>query len=343
MTIVAGMALSGSIDNLDMYTEMASTSSGKDVSLKSDVIKSSGQTLFDTTTKTDFLIGNRLYWGHVQVMILDEQLCRDGIGKVIKQMREHQQLRTDLNLVIAKDMKPEEAFSLTYNNEDIKSFGIQKILFDTNFYSVSSYSQLYKFNKLIEREGQDGVLPCISAEKRDDKNIPVITGSAVFLGDKLVGFIDQKETLSLLVARGQGEHGTCVCPAPGGSVSFRIKKNSADLKTWIENGQAKSSLSIDTDIVILENSSDIELLDKDDIKTLEKLLSDHIKSNVQGVISKLNNQFHSDAVGFGMQLYISDNKTWNQVKDSWSTDFLPSLVPEISVKATVKGSGPVFK
>ena len=96
VTIVGGTALEGEQGNITMYTELLYTQKGSDLSLRSDVIESSGATLLEAMKNAEIAAGSRLYWSHTQIMIIGEKLAKSGISELLSQVRANGNLRVDI-------------------------------------------------------------------------------------------------------------------------------------------------------------------------------------------------------------------------------------------------------
>ena len=81
------------------------------------------------------------------------------------------------------------------------SFHIDNIL--KNQKSVTKYvdTKLFRNKIEIEKDNFAATVETVSIKEMDNKRILIVDGSAIFKGDKLVGYLDGNETMQMLMLR----------------------------------------------------------------------------------------------------------------------------------------------
>ena len=343
VTIVGGTALEGEQGNITMYTELLYTQKGSDLSLRSDVIESSGATLLEAMKNAEIAAGSRLYWSHTQIMIIGEKLAKSGISELLSQVRENGNLRVDISLVIAKGVSCAEIFSLKAYNDEINSLSMEKMLNEIIGNGTIPQYKLYRFNRLKNQQGQAGILPCITEQRNGAEYICAVDGCAIFRNDKLAGYLDRQQTFTLMMGRGEAKNGIFLCKVGDGNAELKIRKNSSKIKVYMKDGIPYADIETEFDMRISENNDGRSLLDKKYVENVKAEASEQIKNNIAEVSDRLARQIGADALGIGKQLYISDKRQWQSVHESWQQSFLPNIRTNIKVKVNIKGSNTVFE
>lgn len=182
----------------------------------------------------------------------------------------------------------------------------------------------------------------ISKEKarKEYETIPVINGTAIFKKDKMVGTLDLTETRGLLWLKDKMKNATISIKPKGekeeitmsptaGSISFHpiIKGN-----RWI------MKLNIDTEGDIVQNETQLNLMNEDIIMDITKDYEKDLKDRVAQTIEKLQKQMKADVINFGRKFHQMCPKAWNNVKDKWDEKF-PEVEVKINVNAQIRRPG----
>jgi spore germination protein KC len=92
LAIVAGVAIDREqeTNRFLMTTEIIDLkSSGKEVEIKSQKIDTEGETIFDAVRNMIKISAKRLYWSHLKVIIISQDIAKEGVVQVIDLLTFH--------------------------------------------------------------------------------------------------------------------------------------------------------------------------------------------------------------------------------------------------------------
>lgn len=163
----------------------------------------------------------------------------------------------------------------------------------------------------------------------ESKNNVESMGLAVFRGNKLVGELNNLETLCHLIVTNDLKNATINVTnpfEPSNNISFYINLNK---KTKKKVSLVNNYPFIECEIWLTGNIptiySSIDLSNEDCMNTLNKALSDNIEAHVLSYLYKTSKSLKSDIVGFGEYL-LPQYSTWQDWLDSdWEDNYQNSF------------------
>lgn len=159
-------------------------------------------------------------------------------------------------------------------------------------------------------------------------------GTAVFRGDRLVGFLDIDETHLLLGLRGEGGKAYITFPdpsAPDQTVTMRFQQeNLPKLTAAFRGGKPHVQVRLLFEGEVLSVPSGTDYVPAARRERLEKAAASHAERRIRGLLTKLT-AWGADPVGFG-NLFRRKFMTW----DDWLTYDWRKRVPDLQVDVAVK-------
>jgi len=267
---------------------------------------------------------------HAKMLVFSEEFARKGVGEYLAPMMRYRETRRIMHVVVCrgkaedfiKTNKSTIGASATKSIELMATQSVNSGLFSRetfiDFYdgmistyrnSIAAYAGVNEFNNLDESnkktnppletlyDFRPGELPRRGAAKRE------FFGTAVFKGDKMVGYLNSHETRYHQMITGQleraivsvediNEPGTAIildermARKPIIKVRFENEKPIVDVK-----------LSIEADLGAIQSRINYDSLER--IDELNKLLEKRIGNGVKETIKKAQKEFKSDIFGFG--------------------------------------------
>ena len=180
---------------------------------------------------------------------------------------------------------------------------------------------------------------CSKKEINNEKSL-LIDGSAIFKGDKLIGYLDGNETMQMLMLRNKLKAGVIplknVCNS-NTDVTLEIFENNTKLKTINSEGKLTLKIDIYTTVAIDELSGDEDFIAEDKRKLLLKDAEIRIKENLNSLISKMQREYNSDVFGFQQFIEKNNPKIYNEIKKN-NDNIFKNLQTDIEVHISIKGS-----
>ena len=199
----------------------------------------------------------------------------------------------------------------------------------------------YQFYSEVQEKGIDPYLPAVAAGEEGTLS----QGAALFQESRLVGFLDEEETDTLLMLRGKKPSGAITVlrsPEEGGNVTFTLDTCRLTLRTALTpQGQVQGTLSLRAEVMVSELEGDQPLLSQEGRRQLESLCSAELTQRGQALLQKLQKEFACDPLGLGLDLSRRQPTEWEQIKDQWHTFFSHADL-DLSVQVQVTGTGRMY-
>lgn len=292
-----------------------------------------GVSIADAMSKLQEKLPRFIFWGQSDLFIIGSDLARKGIRSHIDFLVRHPQVRENI-LVFISDKKAKRALELFPPLERSSSEVLREL-------TKSGIGMKVTLSDIVQTlRGDTGAvaLPWIEElppqSKQDDvKTIPYITGTAVFKKDKLVGHIDKHTTRGVLWLRNDIRFSTVtVSPkeAPG-SISTRLLRVHSRLIPKIENGRWMITLKAETEHNVVQNGTNLDMMNPKFVKMIEKDLENDIRRRAQKAVKQVQYEHKADIFGFADAFHRKYPKEWNELKIPWEEKF-----PEVEVKYDIK-------
>ncbi|WP_152512671.1 Ger(x)C family spore germination protein [Haloplasma contractile] len=343
LSIVSGVAIdkNSETDEYELTSEIIKVSQGKDIKLESQLVEASGKTLFEAVRNMILLTGKKLYWSHAKVIIISEDVAKEGILPVMDFFMRDHELRITISVIISKEETAKKILQQEGVLYDILSFSIDSMLREDKNQLKVFKTPLYQFINDYLNEGVDGVLPTMKLVQNDGKETIKLSGLAAFKQDKLISFLDNEETIPYRFLTNDIKQGLYIVKIENGETiyyeSLDIYKSNTKLKPIYQNNKIIIKINTTTNVSIAEYNANENFLTKEGReklksiaeKQLEKQLTDHIKS--------IQTNFGIDILGFGKLVKSESPDYWRKHGKEWNTIF-KELEVEINSEIIISDS-----
>ncbi|MGE7092598.1 Ger(x)C family spore germination protein [Lysinibacillus sp. NPDC048646] len=330
-------------------------SSSKPSSGQSPVItyNAKGDSVFEAVRKMTTLTPRKAYFAHLQVLVVGENLAKEGISQTLDILSRDQEIRNNFVVIISHQATAKEILNVLTPIEKIPANKIINSLAGSEKAWGSTLSvNVEDLINALNSIGNSSVLPAIEIQGDtqlgiDKTNVakiktPVIlkyVGLVVFKEDKLMGFLTEEESRSFNFLKDKIKSTVEIISCPEqGKLTTEITKSTTKIKGKFEHDTPK----IDVEITIEQNVGEVEcainLTENQTITYINKKTAELIKDQIEKTLMTIQKNYQLDIIGFGEVLYREDHKEWKKIKDEWPTIF-PDLAVNIEVKVNTKGLG----
>lgn len=258
----------------------------------SEILISEGRTVFDAVRNFWNVTEKRPFWGHLEYVLIGEEAAKDGLLKYIDYFSRDPEVRLDLKTYIAHEMSAEQII-IKSNRED-------KFIFDTiegiaeNQWGHSVYNvvDLIEVMYVLDNKNLSLYIPCvkltettIGGHDSDEKKDLKMGGFAIFDGDKLFGYLDEKLGRGLNWLKNEIKSGIIAVSSPQDNcISLEIIESSTKLIPEIvdENITITVKIGVSSNIGGLPASENI--FTESILKNLEQQQEQIIKEEIMSVI-----------------------------------------------------------
>ncbi|WP_339245763.1 Ger(x)C family spore germination protein [Paenibacillus sp. FSL R10-2796] len=314
-----------------------------------NLYKATGNTVYEALRKITTVSPRKIYISHLRILVLGEDLAKEGINDVLDFMSRDTDTRNDYFIVVAKDAKAEDALKILTSLEKIPAVRLFSSLesSEKNWAPTSTVTLGTLITELVSK-GKNPVLTGVVIEGSVDvgetpNNVETVdsptelkySGLAVFKEDKLIGWLNPEESkvYNYLTNKVESTVFYIQCPE-GKKVSLDVFEARSKMKGSIHNEKPEISIEqhIESDIGEVQ-CRNLELTDTKTITELEQIANKKVQNLFKTTIKKVQNEYKSDIFGFGEIIHRSNPQAWKKLRNNWDETFVN--LP-ISVKMDIK-------
>lgn len=326
-------------------------------------------TLLEALDLFNTYIARKISLTHTNMLVISEEFAREGIGQYVAPSARFREFRGDMQVIIVRG----DAESFILENKSTIGENISKseeLMFTQSkntglfpkvnfhyFYSnmLSTYCKTFAVyagvNELkgtVKEEPDEekvfkteidvlpGNLPRRGAAKRE------FLGTAVFDGDRMVGYLTPSETRYFLMVTGKFEKGIISLEdpqKPGFAIPLDVRLGRRPkISTAFKDGKPviNFSVNLEADIGAIQSRINYEKVDR--LNELNTYIESYIKSSIEQVIQKTQNQYNTDIFCFGKKIagHFSTIREWESY--DWLSHYKSAQV-NVKVDVNIRRTG----
>ncbi|MDF2960618.1 MAG: spore gernimation protein GerC [Paenibacillus sp.] len=341
LAIAVGIGLDKSGSNLRVSTqivnpsEVASKRGGGGYSTPVTILHAEEPTISEAIRKLTTVSPRKIFSSHLRVLVIGEQLARQGIENVLDGLSRHHEFRSDFYLVVAKGTTADAVLQIITPIEKIpanKMFNTLEL--SEKEWAPSTKMPLDNLISDLSSPTKDVVLTGIRitgdqqvgiTERNVDKSNPYAnlqyTGLALFKDDKLVDWFNDEESkgYNYIVGNVRNTVGHLTCP-DGGMLAVEVDRTQSKVKGKLVRGTPQITVELSVEQNISEVQCSIDLTKLETISELEKISSATLKEIMMSAIRKAQKN-GTDIFGFGEAVEDADPRSWLKIREDWDQYF----------------------
>ncbi|NLX71408.1 MAG: Ger(x)C family spore germination protein [Clostridiales bacterium] len=295
-----------------------------------------GETIYDALISMKSIVDKRLFLSTVQVLVLGERFCKDGINDALDYLHRNNQAEYLADVLVARGTSPEQILNIQADMDVISALYIKGTVENTAVRAKVERKMLIELFKEIKNKCRQITIGQIT--KLDGKTVKT-EGTAVFRDGKLVGWLDQYQTRGYLFVADKVGNPVISFSAPESKISIEIIQSTGKKSVIFKNGEpARLSVQIRLEGNIGEYIGKEMLSKPEDIHKIEKMLSEEVKKEINMALNKAQKDYSSDIFGFGEYVHKYYPKYWKKAMDEWN-DVFSRLPADIRVEAKIRHTG----
>lgn len=293
----------------------------------------------------------RLYPNHMQVIVIGEAVAKDGILEALDIFFRDSELQKNFYVLISKDVSANQILKTLTPVDSIVSLSIKKSLeSDSSYLGIT---ELVTYDELINtylNPNKEISLPSVTLtgkikgsdkieniEKSDSSTKVVLSQMVIFKGDKMIGYLDDKQSIALSFIKGKINNTLIKYKCDRGYIVVEAinSKSSIDV-----DNSGNFKIKISGDATINEVSCDINLEENKAIDKINKEVNKEVKKNINNTIEYIKNTYNSDVFGFLDIMYKNKYSLYKKVNKDWYNDkFKDSKIDiDVNIKIIEKGN-----
>ncbi|CAM3363976.1 Ger(x)C family spore germination protein [Paenibacillus lupini] len=335
--------------------EVAMQKGGSEGMTPVTLYKAEGTTIFEAIRKMTTVSSRKIYAAHLRIIVIGEELAREGIGDALDILSRDYELRSDSFLLIAKGTTAAHTLGILTPLEKIPANKIyESIQTSEKVWAPVISVTLDKFINDIESKGKNPVISGIKVSGSNEKGgslgnmkttQPAVSiqnnGLAVFRKDRLIGWLNQEDSkgYNYILNNIVSTVGHVDCPH-GGQVALEVIHSEAQIKSSFQNGRPRLAVELRTEQNVGEVKCQIDLTDMQVIRELEQQAEQVLQGILEHLLEVSQKKYKSDFIGFGNALHRSNPGEWRSLKTDWDEIF-EDAETDVTVKVKIKRTGTV--
>lgn len=354
-SIVTGIAIDKSDDKYEVSALISNSpkNSGDAESSEAKIVvySGTGDTIFAAFKDIGLISPKELYLGHFYVLVISEEIAREGIKPVIDLFLRESTSKKNFYVTITRDCKAKDTLKIITPLSDFPSQNItDNLLSTTRLQGLISNVNFNELLSILERSGIEPVMNSIKIigdEKKGSSSKNVETSEpksyikldviGIFKDDKLIDFTSKEESVGINIINNKITEMYVKVKYNNGYVVINTTKFSSNVKVLLEDNKPIVKINAKGEAKIVELNCDIDLNSDEELSKLNKELNKEIKRYIKKGLS-VAQENESDIFGFGLKLYQDHPKYYNMIKDSWNSE-LKNINVEIKTDIVLKSKG----
>ncbi|WP_274648916.1 Ger(x)C family spore germination protein [Paenibacillus humicola] len=330
-----------------------------------DTIKSlstSGKTAFEAVRSYVEIMGVKVFWSHLKVLVISEDAARKGVDSYLDFFLSDPEMRNTAYVAIVKG----RAKDLLESEPDITSIPANLLSNQLENANINSFAPSVRFNEfarsLTNPEGWQPFAPVVKRYEQSEydrnivgiapyqggdsqqSNLFLVEGTAVFKGTRMIGTMNKTETRGLLWVINKVKSATVRVPCREEAADCRITlevsgKPSAKYTVDYDDKRPVIRIHIKTNVNIADGSNQTAFIDDKYIRDLEHRFADTVHAEIMAAFNKAAKTYRTDVFGFGNRLEDDHYRLWTKLRDRWDQELLPQARLDIQIDVKIRRRG----
>ena len=312
------------------------------------VYSGKGKTIYEAIKQIGLISPKELYIGHLSVLILSEDVAKEGINPSIEFLLQEPRSKKNFYVAISKDSKAKDVLSVTSPLTDFPSQNLATNLKTTT--SLQGSVNATDFNTTLYKLVNIGIdlslngFSIVGDTKNGVKNSNIETNVpkayiklsplAIFKDDKLVSWTTKNESRGINIINDKIKE-----------IYLRLDCDQGDIVVDTEDLETKKAIDKNGNVTlktsgkasISEISCDIDLTKQSNINKLEKRIETKIKE-LENKAIKLSKKYSTDIFGIGLMYYQDNPDKYNKIKDYDKFYKTIKFTTKVDIKLNTLGS-----
>ena len=293
--------------------------SGPRTDLPYITVTGKGSTLLDASRSIQLALPRRLFWAHTRVVLLGENLARSGVRPILDFLTRHRELRLTNYLMTVRG--PLETLLAAPVDLDLLP---AEYLREINRSQVGIATNVGDFARSLAARGADPitgvaeVIPPGEAAPEGQRPALKLAGSALYHKDRLVGYLDDRETRGVLWLRDEVQRGT-ITVGPDtlpGRVTMNWVRSKVKRSVQGSGGQVTIRIDAEAEADVGEQTTTLDLSDPKVLEAVERQMAAEVRERIELALSRMR-EANVDAAGLGELIHQQQPQVWKRLEKEW--------------------------
>lgn len=300
-----------------------------------------GTDVFTILRSDTHKVSRKLYIPYNQVIILGEDLAKEGVQDYLDVFMRDHEARLNVNILVAQG-KANDVLDFEPDFGKIPASSITQLLENRGATSQTSELELVDFMKCLTCETTAAVAPMISTEGTGKEKRVEVSAGAVLKRGKMVGKLTEKETRGQLWVTDEIKSGLMNVKVDQIEATIEnIKAKTKVTPILKEDGTIQIKIRIKQLGTLGSQTGTESLATPEKMRQLNQETEQAIEEEIQQSIQKAR-ELNADIFKFGELVHQKYPKEWKTLEPEWDTLF-QKIDVEIDVTAQITGIGRLGK
>jgi spore germination protein KC len=331
-----------------------------------------GATIDLAIQQASFGLARRIFLSHNELVLVGEEAARQGIFNITDFIMRNQEMRLTNQILIVPGLA-HDVLEVQERLESSVADEILGLIKQAQETSEADPQQTFVLMRRLSSPGIEAYAPLLKVspsmvetipelldpqkqqggggdsgqgggggppEERIPEEVLHLTGTAVFRGDTLAGYLNHIETRGFLWLTGGTTRGVITLHDPldpDRHVNTSIIRSFVTITPQVRDGRISFRVEIEEEGDIISQTGLTDLATPEMIRLLNSAKAAAIKVEIEKALARLQ-EMGTDIVGFGAALRRKDYKTWQKVGEQWPEIFR-DLEIEVHVNAHIRRTG----
>lgn len=302
------------------------------------VVSANGRTFIDAFRKLQMKVNQELFYGHTRIIVFSEEVARGGIKDIIDGLRREPQVRRLLWPIIIREKDAEDLLNFRPKLEQVPTVFLMSMIKGQS--AAERLPGTTLGDVYIDLSNSTKQPRMIAIEMKNKEEVEV-SGLAVFRGDRLVGFLDDIETMDWLRLTQKKDGGKFSIDIDDDSyVSMRPEDIITDFNFSYEDGKVIVDILCEFNGSLIEATEPVNLDKRENMRKIEQKIEEDLEKRSMKMIHKVQKDFQSDILNLGEKLKAYHYDIWKRV--NWETEF-PNAEINVKYKVDIVRTGMTAK
>lgn len=302
------------------------------------ILETYGHTMKDAMANLQQQLAEKLYLGHLQIVVVSEDVAKKGLTDVNDFLRRDHEVRRTAWLAV-NEKTAADVLKTAPPLETVPALYLSDTLDNAVRFGKLPREYLGKFWIDISDMGVDGILPAV---KVIDGDRIMVDGLAFFEGKQMVGQMSPIEIGAYMTMKEKNPGGYSLAVAyEDGEGAYMIKptERKSKVKLDFNKGKPTAKIIMELDAILEEEVNDASL-NIESIKKIEKAAGEKLTEICEGLLHKLQVK-GSDLIGIGARVRAKYGTYWDkEIKndEKW-TEVYKDMDIDVRVTYNIRRTG----
>lgn len=295
-----------------------------------------GKTLREANDIIQSRMSRELYYSHHRVIVIGEQLAREGMSDALDIIARFPENRLTVYLVMTRG-KGIELLNVQPQFERFSGEAMRELLkMEALPVSLKDVAQM------LTTPGVDAFLPVIapvpSHPKGQSREVQIM-GLALFHDDKLIHVAQSDSIKGVRWFQRYFTPFSAVLSLGGDNrMTVEFLRGKADITPVLKDGRVHFDIKVYASGIVMENMTGINLEHVNNIKKIEEMLKKEVKTSVEKTL-QIMQKYRTDTIGLGIVLARYFPREWRETyRERWYEE-LPKITYTIRSKVVIEEIG----